>query len=466
MLSILMVIPAVTDILAGNTEWTSFFIAAFLTAFVGICLVLTNQGDVSRINIKQTFLLATSTLLSIAFFGSLPFWFSELNLSFTDSFFESMSGITTTGSTILVGLDDLPPGILLWRSMLQFCGGIYTIVISLTVLPVLQIGGMQIFRSEGSEAPEKVIPRTAQISLAIASVYLMLTTLCGLSLWLFGMDGFDAINHAMTTISTGGFSTHDKSIMYFNSKSIEYTIALFMVLSCIPFVLYVKALRGDLDSIINDSQIRWLLRIIIFCIVVVTTWLVLFDNFDSESAVRYATFNIISIISTTGFASTDYAIWGALTLTLIFQLSVIGGCAGSTTGGIKIFRYQVLYYTSAAQISNMIRPNAVLRPKFNGQAIAESTTSSVMNYFILFAFCFMAIAILLSLFDIDYISAMSSAAANMANLGPGLGDKIGPMGNYSSLADPPKWLLCFAMLIGRLEVFTVLVLFSKHFWKS
>jgi trk system potassium uptake protein TrkH len=182
--------------------------------------------------------------------------------------------------------------------------------------------------------------------------------------------------------------------------------------------------------------------------------------------VRYATFNIISIISTTGFASTDYAIWGALTLTLIFQLSVIGGCAGSTTGGIKIFRYQVLYYTSAAQISNMIRPNAVLRPKFNGQAIAESTTSSVMNYFILFAFCFMAIAILLSLFDIDYISAMSSAAANMANLGPGLGDKIGPMGNYSSLADPPKWLLCFAMLIGRLEVFTVLVLFSKHFWKS
>jgi trk system potassium uptake protein TrkH len=280
------------------------------------------------------------------------------------------------------------------------------------------------------------------------------------------MNGFDAINHAMTTVSTGGFSTHDESIIYFKNNSIEYTITIFMLLSSLPFILYVKAIRGDVAALRYDSQVRWFFRVIIFCTAAVIIWLLLADNINFEKATRQSIFNIISIISTTGFVSSDYSVWGPLTTTLLFYLSIIGGCAGSTTGGIKIFRYQVLYRTSASQISNMIRPNAVLRPKFNGQAITESVASSVMNYFILFSFCFMMLTIALSLFDIDYLSAMSSVASNMVNLGPSLGEKVGYMSNYEGIATPAKWILIFSMLIGRLELFTVFILFSKHFWRN
>jgi trk system potassium uptake protein TrkH len=465
-LAIAMLVPAVIDFLADSHEWIIFFISAFLTAFVSICLVLTNQGEIENINTKQAFILTTSTLITVAAFGSLPFWLSDLNLSYTNAFFESMSGITTTGSTILTGLDNMPQGILLWRSILQAFGGMYTIVISLTVLPMLQIGGMQIFRSETFESSEKILPRTAQISIAIASVYLLLIVICATALWVLGMSGFDAINHAMTTISTGGFSTHDLSILYFNNEYIEYTIAFFMLASALPFVLYVRMLRGDTYALYNDSQVRGFTLITGSCIIAVVLWLTIVDGFGIESAARYSIFNVISIISTTGFASSDYGHWGFLTVTLFFQLSVIGGCAGSTAGGIKIFRFEVLYNAAKAQIANMIRPNAIYRPRFNGMAISEGVISSVINYFILFAFCFMVLAVGLSLFNIDYVSAMSAAASVLANLGPALSDSMGPMGNYAQIADPAKWLLIFGMIIGRLEIFTVLVLFSGYFWRE
>jgi trk system potassium uptake protein TrkH len=465
-IAITMLIPAIIDFLADNHEWVSFFISAFLTAFVSICLVLTNQGEIENINIKQALALAVSTMLTMAAFAALPFWLSELNLSYTDAIFESMSGLTTTGSTILVGLDYMPQGILMWRSILQVIGGMYTIVISLTIFPMLQIGGMQIFRTESSEASEKILPRVAQISIAIASVYLLLIVICATALFGLGMSGFDAINHAMTTISTGGFSTHDLSILYFNNQYIEYTIAFFMLLSSLPFVLYIRMLRGDTSSILNDSQVHGFALITAFCIISVVLWLVIVDGFNIESAFRFSTFNIISVISTTGFSSSNYSAWGALTTALFFQLSVIGGCAGSTSGGIKIFRYQVLYHTAKTQISNMIRPHAIFRTRFNGQAISETVVTSVMNYFILFAFCFMCMAIGLSLFGLDYVSSISAAASALANLGPSLGESGGPMGNYSTIATPAKWLLTFGMLIGRLEIFTVLLLFSKYFWRN
>lgn len=465
-LALAMLVPAFVDLYVDNPDWKSFVASSFLTAFVGIILVLTNHGEHDSLTLRQAFVLTTLSWVSLTAFAALPFLFSDIGLTYTDAFFESMSGLTTTGATILVNLDYMPPGVLIWRALLQWMGGIGIIVMALAVLPMLRIGGMQLFRTESSDKSDKILPRATQISGAIFIIYLFFTLICALLLWLAGMTPFDAICHAMTTVATAGFSTHDASIGFFNSPLIEAIIVFFMIVSAIPYVLYIQLLRGRHVYILKDSQVRWFLSILFLSIFAVTYWLYLYQHMGFLDALRSAVFNITAVVTTTGYSASDYSLWGSFAVTSIFLLSVVGGCTGSTTGGIKIFRYQVLYQTAKAQVNHLIHPHAVYMPRFNNKPVPETITSSVMSFIILFAFCFLILAIILSFTGLDYVSSLSAAASALANLGPALGPLVGPNGTYALIPDLSKWVLTFAMLLGRLELFTVLVLFSVHFWRD
>ncbi len=466
-LAIAMLIPAVVDLLGQSNNWGSFFMSAFLTAFVGIALILTNQGQKFNLNLKQAFILTAASWFVVVAFSALPFLFSELKLSYTDAFFEAMSGITTTGASVIIGLDYLPKGILLWRSLLTAIGGIGIIVFALAISPMLRIGGMQLFKTESSDKSDKIMSRMAQVSISVISVYILLVALCGIGLWLAGMSAFDAINHAFSTISTAGFSTHDTGFSFYNSAYIDYTATLFMAASGIPFVLYVQFLRGDGQAFYKDEQVKWYLCILAGSILIVTIWLYFGKNFDWLTSLRYGTFNVTSVITTTGFtSSSDYASWGSFITTFLFMLCVVGGCNGSTTGGIKTFRFQVLYQTAKSQLVQLIQPHAIVKMRYNGKAIPDGVTASVMSFIILYGFAFMMVAIVLSFSGLDFLTSMSASAACLSNSAHGLGHIIGPNGNYSTLPDLAKWVLSFAMLLGRLEIFTILVLFSTKFWKG
>lgn len=465
-LAVVMLIPAVVDIFAQDNDWVGFFISAFLSAFVGISLILTNKGGRFGLNLKQAFILTTLSWVAVVAFGALPFLFSELKLSYTDAFFETMSGITTTGATVLVGLDYLPPGILLWRSLLAGIGAIGIIVFATAILPMLRIGGMQLFKAESSDKSDKIVLRMKQISLFITSVYMLLVVACAASLWLAGMSGFDAINHSLAAVATAGFSTHDSGFAFYNNSSLEYITAVFMMAGGLPFVLYVQFLRGDGKSVFKNQQVRWYLRILIGSIAMVAFWLHCNKNMYWYEAFRYAVFNVTSVMTTTGFGGTDYSQWGSFVVMFLFALSIVGGCAGSAAGGIKIFRLQMLYQIAKVQLVQLIQPHAVVRMRYNGKAVLEGVVLSVMSFVVLYGLFFMLISLVLSFTGLDFLASMSAAAACLSNSAHGLGDTVGSMGNYSIVTDLGKWTLAFAMLLGRLEIFTILVLFSVKFWKD
>lgn len=465
-LSITMVIPAIVDVYYYNDDWKSFVLAALFTSFTGIILLLTNQSSDNRLTLRQTFILTTGSWVILTAFAALPFLFANLNLSYTDAFFESMSGLTTTGATILTDLDNTAPGILLWRAILQWLGGIGIIVMALAVLPMLKIGGMQLFRTESSDKSHKILPRATQLSGAISGTYILLTFICMICLWLAGMEEFDALCHALTTVAIGGFSTHDASIGYYDSPLIEAIIGGFIFLSALPFVLYIQLMRGKQISFWDDAQVRMFVIILVSSILLMTGWLHIVHDKPLFDAIRYASFNTTSVMTTAGFASTDYYSWGGFAITFLFLLSVVGGCTGSTTGGIKIFRFHILQQTAKAQIRRLTQPHGVFPASYNGKPVNDALKSSVMSFFILFAFCFLVIATVLSLIGLDFVTSMSAAASVLSNLGPGMGDIIGPSGTYAPLPDTAKWILTFGMLVGRLEIFTVLVLLNPYFWRS
>jgi len=466
LLSMAMLIPAVVDLLAENKNWISFFLSAFLSAFVGISMILTNKGEQFNLSLKQAIILTTFSWVSIAAFGALPFLFSKLKISYTDAFFEAMSGITTTGATILVGLDYMPPGIILWRSILAGIGGIGIIIFAMAILPMLRIGGMQLFKTESADKTDKIMPRIKHVSLAIIMAYCGLIFFCFASLWGAGMSGFDAINHALATIATTGFSTHDYGFAFYDSAKIEYITTFFMIAGSLPFLLYVQMMQGDGISFLKDEQVKWYFKILTASILIVALWLYFSKNLDFSLALRYGAFNVTSVTTTTGFAGTDYSKWGGFIDTFMFMLAVVGGCVGGTTGGIKIFRFQILYQTVKVQMAQLIQPHAVVRMRYNGKAIQEGVTSSVMSFIILYGFSFIAVATVLSLTGLDFTTSMSASAACLSNIGRGLGNVIGQSGNYASFSDTAKWVLAFGMLVGRLEIFTVLVLFTQKFWKD
>ncbi len=464
-LAIAMIIPAVVDAMIGHTDWQVFTAAGGATLFVGVAMVLTTRSGGFVFSLREAFLLTNLAWLVIAIFGALPFAFSELDLSVTDAFFESMSGITTTGATVIVGLDSAPPGILLWRSILQWLGGIGIIVMAISILPVLRVGGMQLFRVEAFET-DKVLPRAAQIAGGIVIVYLALTALAAIILWALGMTGFEAVAHAMTSIATGGFSTSDLSLKYFDSAAIDWAISAFMVLGSLPFVLYLRLLRGSPGFFLRDSQVRWMLTIMAGGIIAVALWLWWSGAMTADSSLRYAAFNVISIMTGTGYSTAAFDTWGGFVMAIMFTLMFVGGCAGSTTCGIKIFRFQVLYATALTQMKRLLQPNGVFFPYYNGRPVSESVSASVMAFFFLFIASFGFLAMGLGLFGLDFVTAVSGAASAIANVGPGLGDTIGPSGTYQPLPDGAKWLLCAGMLLGRLELFTILVLFMPMFWRN
>ena len=466
MLAAGMILPLLVDVIAGNKDWEIFMLAMFLTLTIGGMLMLANQGTGDNLNLRQAFLLTSLTWAILPAFAALPLAFSELNLSYTDAYFEAMSGLTTTGSTVISGLDNAPPGLLLWRALLQWFGGIGIIVMAVAVLPMLQVGGMQVFKAESFDTVEKILPRAGQISLSISGLYVAFTALCMLFYMIAGMGMFDALAHSMTTIATGGFSTYDGSIGHFGSYAIDMVTIVFMIVGSIPFVLFLQILRGKPLAIWRDEQVRAFTKLTLFLCVSVTLWLVIWKDFSPDEAFRYGAFNIISILTGTGFASTDYSQWGGFSATLFFFVMFIGGCAGSTSCGIKIFRFQVLFKSMRSWVNHIVRPNGMFVPTYNKRPITHDVRSSVMAFMSLFFATFIVLALGVASTGVDWITAFSSAGTALANVGPGLGEQVGPAGNFSGLNDSAKWMMSFGMLIGRLELFSVLVLFSPTFWRG
>lgn len=464
-LALSMTLPMIIDLYFGNSDWKVFFICILATAFFGGALVLTNSADnLGSINVKQTFILTSSSWLILSLFASLPLWLSELGLDFTDAFFEAMSAITTTGSTVITGLDYAPPGLLMWRAILQWLGGIGIIIMALSVLPFLKVGGMQLFRIELSEN-EKALPRATKLASSIAVIYLILTLGCALAYYKSGLNIFDAVTHAMTTISTGGFSTFDSSFASFETPWMDITAITFMILGSLPFVLYLKIFRGKPMALFGDSQVQWFIAVIIISTIIMSIYLFLNADMHYGMAIRRAAFNVVSLITGTGFTNGDYNLWGGFAVNLLFFLMVVGGCAGSTTCGIKIFRWQVIRSVTNVQMKKLLHPHGIFIPHYNGKPIPETVSASVMSFFFVYALCFVGLSTALSFTGLDFITAMSGAATSISNVGPGMGDIIGPSGNFGPLPDTAKWLLCGGMLLGRLELFTVLVLFTPNFWR-
>jgi trk system potassium uptake protein len=465
-LGIAMLVPAAVDIVADHRDWQVFAAASLTTSFIGIGMFLSTRGSIQELNLRQAFLLTALSWLTIAVFGALPFLYAELNLSVTDAMFESMSGITTTGSTVITGLDNAPPGILLWRALLQWMGGIGIIVMAVAVMPMLQVGGMQLFRMESSDNSEKILPRAAQIAGALALLYFGITAVCAICLWASGMTAFEGVAHAMTSVATGGYSTSDASIGHFDSGLIDTIITLFMVIGSLPFVLYLQALRGRPLLLWRDTQVQWFFALATLAIVVLSIYRVIDANISMLEALRYTSFNIVSIMTGTGFTSTDYGTWGGFSIGLFFLVMFIGGCAGSTSCGVKIFRVQVLIETARRQIQKLLQPHGVFTPKYNDKPIPPAVRDAVMNFFFLFFGCFIALALCLSAFGLDFITAASGAGSAIANVGPGLGDIIGPAGHFGTLPDGAKWFLMIGMILGRLELIGILVLLSPAFWRG
>ena len=445
----------------------SFISSSFVTIFIGILFVLANLEKEFKLNLRQTFLFSTLAWLMVAIFGSLPFLLSANEFTVSEAFFESMSGITTTGATIISDLDNSPKSILLWRAIMQWLGGIGIVVMAITILPLLKVGGMQLFKMEGPDTTEKILPRTIEVAAIIISTYVALTFLCGLFYWLFGMTIFDSICHAMTTIATGGFSTHNDSIGFFENSNIEIIASLFIILGSIPFISYLKFSQGNRKIFFNDVQIKGLIYLLIISTAIMFLYL-LFINFESSliDKIRISSFNVISILSGTGYVTDDFGLWGKFSLVFFLFLMFIGGCAGSTACGIKIFRLQMLLIFLKDQIKKLIYPNSVIITKYNNQKISDDFIKSVIIFIFTFLFIFLIIAMLLSISGLDFITSISGAASSISNVGPGLGEMIGPNGNYKALPDLSKWILAAGMLLGRLELFAVLVLFFPSFWRN
>ena len=462
-LGIFMLIPIFVLFFFKEID-SSFFGASIITIIFGTLFFLSNLDHDKKLNLQQAFLLTALSWLSIAIFGSLPLIFSEVNFSFTNAFFESMSGITTTGSTIIPNLEEMPKAILLWRAILQWLGGIGIIVMAITLMPIMNVGGMQLFKISNSDSSEKILPKSKEIALRLIYIYSGLTTLCAISYKILGMNTFDSITHSMTTIATGGFSNYNESIGFFNSFSIEISAMIFIILGSLPFIAYIKFLNGNRRIFFSDIQIRTFLKIILISILILSIYL--FLDKSSELNFRKVLFNVISILTGTGYVNAQFDNWGGFPLIIFIGLMFIGGCAGSTTCGIKIFRFQILYSFVLNQLKKIIYPKGIFVLKYNQSPVDDKFTASIISFIYMYLVIFFAITALLSLTGLDFITSISGAATSISNVGPGLGSTIGPNGNFSSLPDISKWILSFGMILGRLELFAILVLFLPSFWRN
>ncbi len=461
-----MVIPAVTDWVQDDYNWMAFAMSAGVTGFIGLLMTFAARpSGAITLTIRETFILTASTWLVVSLFAAIPFVLSNSTGSHTDSFFEAISALTTTGATVVQGLDFISHGILLWRALLQWFGGIGIIVMAFTVMPLLKIGGMQLFRSEFSDRSEKIMPRVSQIASGIVLTYVFLTALCIGLLYAAGMTFLEAVCHGMSTLSTGGFSTSDTSVAYFNNPVIEWIIIVFMFIAATTFVLFIKMLQGRPKAIWDDNQARIFIYVVVGCVLVMTFWR-FHDDIPVLQAFRESAFSVLSIMTTTGFTTTDYTFWGTFPLMFFFILMMIGGCTGSTSGSIKILRYQIMFAVAKSHIFQIRRPHGVSPPTYSGKPIPDSISISVFTFFALYIVSFGVLVMGLGLYDLDVSTTLSAAASSLNNIGPGFGPAIGPSGNFATLPDGAKWMLMAGMLLGRLEYITFLILFVPSFWRD
>jgi trk system potassium uptake protein TrkH len=464
-----MLLPVVIDALTGDPNWRAFLIGSVVTFACGAGLTHVTRCQLSGgLTLRQAFLLTPVAWTTIALFGAIPLYISDyaqLRDSFTNAFFESVSGLTTTGATVIVGLDAAPRGILLWRALLQWLGGIGIIGVAIAILPTLGVGGMQLFRTESSDRSEKVMPRVREIAAGIVLIYVALTVICGVAYWLVAMTPFEALAHALTTVSTAGFSTSDVSMAHWNNAALHWIATLFMLSGAVPFVLYLRLFQGQRDAL-RDSQVLFLTSLLAVVIAVVAAWLVMVGRHSAVDALRLAAFNVVSIVTTTGYATADYTLWGNLMVGMFFGLMFVGGCTGSTTGGMKIFRFQVMIRMLQSQFLRLLYPRGVFPRVYAGRLLPDDVIGSVVVFFTLYFICYSVLTVALMAFDLDFLTSASAAVSALSNVGPGLGPIIGPAGNFATLPEASKWLLCFGMLLGRLELFTVLILFFPQFWRG
>lgn len=465
-LGLAMFIPMAVDLGFEDRSWPSFALSGIFTTIIGSVLALTTYTPQPTLTSRAAFLLTVLSWVVLSCFAAIPFLMVPTNLSVTDALFEAISGITTTGSTIMTALGDQPKGVLLWRAILQWIGGVGIIVTAMAVLPMLRIGGMQLFRLESSDMGEKLLPRAASLAAWIGGIYIVLTLACAVGYMLVGMSVFDAFAHAMTTLATGGYSTSDLSMGGFMDNGADLVCIAFMLAGGMPFGMYLLMVRGNLRAPLQDPQVRTFLIIVTVLIILITFFLWVTSDFGRMRALRLAAFNVISIVTGTGYATHDYNSWGPFAVAAFFTFMFVGGCAGSTACSIKIFRYQVAFEALRVYLLRMPRPNTVVPLRYGGKALPETVVFSVMSYFFLFFMTFAVGAILLSMLGLDSLTAWSGAASAVANVGPGLGDIIGPTGTYQSLPDTAKWVLMGGMIVGRLEIVTALVLFTPAFWRA
>ena len=462
-LGIFMLIPVIAQLFYDEFD-SSFIGASIVTIIFGSLFFLSNLDHDKKLNLQQAFLLTALSWLSIAIFGSLPFVFSSTEFSFTNAFFESMSGITTTGSTIISNLEIIPKGILFWRAILQWLGGIGIIVMAITLMPLMNVGGMQLFKISSNDSSEKILPKSKEIALRLIYIYSILTALCAISYKALGMNFFDSLTHSMTTIATGGFSNYNDSIGFFDNIYIEISAMVFIILGSLPFIAYIKFLSGNKKIFFSDIQIKTFLKIIVISIFILVVYLIL--NNSGQLNLRYIFFNVISILTGTGYVNAQYDNWGSFALVLFLILMFIGGCAGSTTCGIKIFRVQILYTFIINSLKKIIYPKGVFILKYDRNPIDNKFVSSIISFIYMYLIIFFLLAVLLSLTGLDFLTSISGAATSISNVGPGLGSIIGPNSNFSSLPDISKWILSVGMILGRLELFAILVLFLPSFWRN
>lgn len=464
-LAVSMVIPMLTLLMYSRTDdLDAFMWSSLATAAAGIAMVIPGRPKDAQLRPRDMYLLTTASWLVVCVFAALPMVLIQ-HISYTDAFFETMSGITTTGSTVLVGLDNASPGLLIWRSMLHWLGGIGFIGMAVAILPLLRVGGMRLFQTESSDWGEKVMPRSHMAAKYILFIYLSLTLAGFLGYWAAGMTPFDAINHAMTSISTGGYSTSDSSLANWNQPAVHWVAVVLMIIGGLPFTLYVATLRGNRKALFKDHQVRGFIGFLLATWLVFGTWLWLHSEHSWLDAFRIVAVNVTSVVTTTGYALGDYTTWGSFAMLLFFYLTFVGGCSGSTSGGLKIFRFQVAYVLLKANLQQLIHPRAVIRQQYNNHNLDEEIVRSLITFSFFFAITIGLIALGLALIGLDWVTALTAAATAVCNVGPGLGPIIGPAGNFSSLPDSAKWLLTLGMLLGRLEILTVLVLVTRAFWR-
>lgn len=461
-----MLVPAAADFIDGDANWRALLSSSVITMLAGglVALACLN-GAGAGLRTQHAFVLTTFIWVALPLFGALPFILGVPGARFTDAFFEAMSGVTTTGTTVFTGLDDMPRGTLLWRSILQWIGGLGIIIVAMLFLPVMKVGGMQFFRSEAFDTMGKVTPRAIDLARALLEVYAVLTFLCALVYFGLGLSPFDAINHAFTTVATAGFSTSDESFAKFSGAP-EYAAVVFMILAGFPFVRFVQLAGGRFAPLWRDIQVRAYLRWTGYAIASVLAYRVVVDEVPLREAVRETAFNVVSLFSGTGYGSADVSAWGAFPMVVVIVGGIIGASTASTGCAIKVFRFLVLFETIKAQVRRIQSPSRVIPVRLEGRPLGEDVISSVITLFTLFMVSFGVVAVLLSLAGLENRTAVTAAWTAIFNIGPVFGAEVGPTGAVDAFPGGAKWIMIVAMLLGRLELLAVLVLLLPRFWRG